>query len=276
MMELPQERETLLETGPFAIQTSLAGSGAPLLMLNGLGASLEVLAPLRRALPDFRTLAFDPPGVGRSRELDWPMRLRGHAEAAVRVLDHAGWDKVDVFGVSWGGALAQELAYRHPDRVDRLVLTSTTPGPGLVATPSTYLAFFDTGTRTSDEYIERVAPLLFGGRARDDARALLDTGIYRKLARKNSKSYLFQMAAAAGWSSLRYLWRLPQETLIVTGDDDPLVRPYNSRILNMLIRRSTLKVIPNEGHLLIVTAADVLADLIRDFLAPREKLKLAA
>lgn len=276
MIELPHERERLVEAGPFAVQTSTAGSGPPLFMLNGLGASLEVLVPLRRALPDFRTLAFDPPGVGRSRAIDWPMRLPGHADAAVRVLDHAGWDKVDVFGVSWGGALAQELAHRHPDRVDRLVLTSTTPGPGLLVLPSTYLAFFDTRTRTSDEYIERVAPRLFGGRARDDARALLDTGIYRKLARKNSKSYLFQMAAAAGWSSLRYLWRLPQETLIVTGDDDPLVRPYNSTILNLLIRRSTLKVIPGEGHLLIVTAADRLASLIRDFLPPREELRLAA
>lgn len=262
------KHETFVVTiGSHSVRVSDEGAGQPLLMLNGLGASLEVLAPLRNTLADFRTIAFDPPGVGGSSELAWPLRLPAHADVAMALLDQLGVEQVDLFGVSWGGALAQEIAYRYPDRVRSLILCSTTPGPALLATIDVYLAFFDTRRRTSAHYVEHVAPTLFGGRVREEARALLDNGIFRHLARKDSRSYLYQMAAAAGWSSLRYLCRLRQRTLIVTGDDDPLVRPYNSRLLAALIPNSRLEIVAGDGHFLIVTSAAELAALVRDFVA---------
>lgn len=257
-----------IKVGNIELRTSVRGDGPPLLMMNGLGASLGVLEPLQTALPDFRTIAYDPAGVGKSSALTLPVRLPRHADHAARLLDTLGIDQVDLFGVSWGGALAQEFAFRHSDRVRRLVLTSTTSGPGLLISPKVLLAFFDPRKRDSHSYREKTAPTLFGGptRHRHKAEELFETGVFRHLARKSSSPYYFQMAAAVGWSSLRYLWSIKQPTLILTGDDDPLVRPYNSRLIHRLMPNSRLQVIKDEGHFMIVSSAPLLAGLIREFL----------
>ena len=156
------------------------------------------------------------------------------------------------------------------------MLTSTTPGPGLVASPQVYFAFFDVRPRDASAYKEQVAPTLFGGKARSDTEALFETGVFRHLARKTTSAYYFQMASAAGWSSLRYLWSLKQETLILTGDDDPLVRPYNSRLIHRLMPNSELKILEGEGHFMIVSSANELADHIREFLMRPSQAMLKA
>ncbi len=259
-----------INVGDIELRTSIRGEGPPLLMMNGLGGSLGVLEPLQNELLDFQTISFDPAGVGKSSPLTFPIRLPAHADYAARLLDTLEIDKVDLFGVSWGGALAQEFTYRHSDRVRRLVLTSTTAGPGILITPEVLLAFFDPRKRDSNTYMEKTAPTLFGGPARDNAKKLMETGIFQHLAKKNSTSYYYQMAAAVGWSSLRYLWSIKQPTLVLTGDDDPLVRPYNSRIISWLLPNSELKVIEGEGHFMIVSSAAILAEAIRNFLTSND------
>jgi len=258
--------ETVVELGLRELRVSLAGEGRPLLMINGLGASLEVMTPLRRCLPDFRTICFDPPGVGQSPLPTFPLRIRQHAKVAIELLDHLGIDQVDLFGVSWGGALAQEIAYRYPERVGKIILCSTMAGPGFLTTPSVYRAFFDFRKRSSKVYLREVAPALFGGPVRHNARELYDTGVLHKLADKKSLSFAYQMAAAIGWTSLPYLWSIKNETLILTGDDDPLIRPYNAKLLAMAIRNSQLKVVKGEGHFLFVSSAKKTAALIREFI----------
>jgi len=258
--------ETFVELGSREIRVSLAGEGRPLLMINGLGASLEVMTPLRRHLPDFQTICFDPPGVGQSRLPKLPLRIRQHARVAIELLDQLGIDQVDLFGVSWGGALAQEIAYRYPERVGKIILCSTMAGPGFLTTPSVYRAFFDPRKRSSEAYLSEVAPNLFGGHARHNARELYDTGVLHKLADKTSLSFAYQMAAAVGWTSLPYLWSIKHETLILTGDDDPLIRPYNAKLLAMALSNSQLKVIEGEGHFLFVSSAKETAALIREFI----------
>lgn len=260
-------KQDFLSIANHRLRVSRAGSGSDLLMLNGLGAKLEVLTPLRRQLRGYHTIAFDPPGVGDSSELLFPMRLRGHAKVVARMLDELCIERVDLFGLSWGGALAQEFTFRYPERVGKLILCSTTPGPALVATPSVYKAFFDPRKRSSREYLDKVAPILYGGRARNEAQTLYDSGVLHKLTPKLSRSFAFQMAAAAGWTSLPYLWRIGNETLIITGDDDPLVRPYHSRLMYLNLRKSQLHVMKGEGHFLVVSSAEETAALIESFLA---------
>lgn len=255
-----------VKVGDVEMRVSIRGSGPPVLMMNGLGGSLGVLEPLQDALPDFRTIVFDPLGVGKSTPLKRPMRLRSHADHVAKLLDTLELDRIDLFGVSWGGALAQEFAYRHGDRVRRLVLTSTTPGPGFLTTPEVYFAFFDIRPRDAQTYKDHVAPVLFGGKARHDAEGLFGTGVFRHLTRKNTSAYYFQMASAIGWSSLRYLATLRQPTLLLTGDDDPLIRPYNARLIDRLLPNSELRFIEGEGHFMIVSSAGELAGYIREFL----------
>ena len=101
---------------------------SPLLMFNGIGASLEMLVPFADALGDIETIAFDVPGTGESSQPVMPYRLWMLSMLASRLLGKLGYDKVDVLGVSWGGAFAQQFALQNPKRCRRLVLAATAQG----------------------------------------------------------------------------------------------------------------------------------------------------
>ena len=100
------------------------GAGRPLLLITGIGANLDMWAPFARLVGDRELIAFDPPGAGLSQRPRRPLGMRGLAGVVRELLDALGLERVDVLGYSFGGALAQELAHRAPDRVRRLVLLS--------------------------------------------------------------------------------------------------------------------------------------------------------
>ena len=124
------------------------GAGRPLLLITGIGANLDMWAPFARLVDDRELIAFDPPGAGLSQRPRHPLRMQGLAQVVRELLDALGLERVDVLGYSFGGALAQELARRAPNRVRRLVLCATAPGLGgtpprplaalMLATPARY------------------------------------------------------------------------------------------------------------------------------------------
>ena len=78
--------------------------------------------------------------------------------------------------------------------------------------------------------------------------------------------YLYHLLAMVGWSSLPWLWKLRQPTLILMGRDDPLVPIVNGRILAYLIPDARLEII-DDGHLFMVTQPREAADRIERFLS---------
>jgi len=109
------------------------GTRPPLLVMNGLGANLELLRPFVEALdPAIEVLCFDVPGVGGSPPPALPYRFVTLAWLVVRMLDQLGYAQVDVLGISWGGGLAQQFAVQHGTRCRRLVLGSTAMGALMV------------------------------------------------------------------------------------------------------------------------------------------------
>src|ERR1700694_1705062 len=100
------------------------GSSPPLLLCNGIGANLELLFPLMRALDGIATIAFDVPGTGSSPPSQEPMRLKGLAQVVAMMVARLGYRQIDVLGVSWGGLLGQQLAGQYAEQVRRLVLVS--------------------------------------------------------------------------------------------------------------------------------------------------------
>src|SRR5215212_7863258 len=105
------------------------GAGDPLLLIMGLGATLEWWARLRPSLTArCRTILFDNRGVGRSDVPAGPYSIPAMADDAAAVLDAAGVGSAHVFGLSMGGYIAQELILRHPGRVRSLILACTSCG----------------------------------------------------------------------------------------------------------------------------------------------------
>jgi pimeloyl-ACP methyl ester carboxylesterase len=100
-----------------------------LLFCNGSGTTLQVVRPLLDFLAGrFDLLAWDYRGLGRSVPLTGPYTVADLAADAVGLLEIAGWDTCRVFGVSFGGMVAQELAVTNPARVERLALACTSAG----------------------------------------------------------------------------------------------------------------------------------------------------
>jgi poly(3-hydroxyalkanoate) depolymerase len=233
----------------------------------GLGGNIEMWEPLMDALDGFQTIAFDAPGTGDSDTPRCPLSIKRLAHVTLGLLDQLGYRRVDAVGVSYGGAIAQELAYRHPGHVRRMVLAATAYGIGSVPGKPLALALLSTPYRYySRSHLREIAPRLYGGRIARQPD-LLDRHAYSRIEHAPSlRGYLWQLAAISGWSSLPYLHRLRLPVLVLTGDDDPIIRVVNGRILASLIPGARLHVLPGAGHLFLIDQAEDSAELIRTFL----------
>ena len=239
----------------------------PLLLCNGIGASLEVLQPLVDALdPDRGVIRFDVPGVGGSPVPPYPYLLAALASWVSAVAADLGHRRFDVLGLSWGGGLAQQLAVQCRRRVRRLVLVATGTGCLMVPAHPRVLITMATPRRHRDPaYAARVAAEIYGGTVRTDPEGAARL-LHAATRAGPRRGYYFQLAATAGWSSLPFLPLLRQPTLVLAGDDDPIIPLVNARVLARMIRNSRLHVYPG-GHLGVLTESDQLAPVIDDFLA---------
>jgi len=236
----------------------------PLLLFNGIGASLELAKPFMRALKRTQAIIFDVPGVGGSPKPSGPYRPSTIARLAERLMNQLGHRRVDVSGVSWGGGMAQQFAHQHYAMCRKLVLAATSPGaimvpgsPGVLwkmATPRRYL---------DREYMRRVAPEIYGGGFRR-APELVDT-LAEAMSGASQIGYAYQILAMAGWTSLPWLWTLKQPTLILAGRDDPIVPLANGRLMARLIPNSRLEIL-DDGHLFMVTRPAETAAIVEKFL----------
>lgn len=119
-----------IEVGDLSIYHELHGSGARVLWINGTGGDLRAnpargRGPLERS---HEVLMYDQRGLGQTSKPDRPYTMEDYADDAAALLDAVGWGRTHVIGVSFGGMVAQHLALRHPERVDRLVLACTSSG----------------------------------------------------------------------------------------------------------------------------------------------------
>lgn len=258
---------TFVEAAGLRLRVSRAGEGHPLLLITGIGANLDMWAPFERLVTDRELIAFDAPGAGLSQRPRFPLRMRGLADVVRALLDALGLERVDVLGYSFGGALAQELARRAPERVRRLVLCATAPGLGgspprplaalMLATPARYY---------HPRLLALTVPHIAGGRTARDRSVLAQQAAARLHRPPGPLGYAYQLYAVAGWSSLPWLHRVPHRTLIVAGDQDPSVPLRNARLLAARLPDARLHVVKGGGHLFLLDEPQNVVGPIRAFL----------
>jgi pimeloyl-ACP methyl ester carboxylesterase len=216
------------------LRVRVDGTGPALVLLNGLTRPLESWDPFVKAMSGRTIVRFDVPGVGDSPTSLLPQTIGKMAEITSQVLDEIGLDRVDVLGLSHGGAVAQEFAARFPKRVRRLVLVSTSCGVGSTlgswSALSSLLSFRDVSSWSG----------LVGA--------------------------FWHSAAISNWSSIPFLGSILAPTLVVCGDDDPVVPPANSRALAQRIPNARLVMLAGGHDLQSTEPAQALARVVENFL----------
>ena len=238
--------------------------GIPLLLFNGIGGNAELLQPFVDALPDRTVITFDIPGVGHSPMPARPYRMSGIARLAHQLLLQLGHLQVDVLGISWGGTVAQQFARNYPRQCRKLVLAATTPGaimfPGKLGT---ILKMASPRRYIDADYARRIVGDIYGGAFRRNPD--LGREHFQHVRWQSRLGYYLQLFAISGWSSLPWLHRLQQPTLIMIGLDDPITPPANGRLMHVLMPNAELWH-SHCGHLFLVTQAKDPAAAVHRFL----------
>jgi len=244
----------------------------PLLFFNGIGANLELTQALGDMFPDRDIITFDVPGVGKSPATQWPYRPWMLARWARKLLDQFDIDAVDVMGVSWGGAMAQQYAFQYRNRVGKLILCATTAGMTMVpGRPKSLSKMVDARRYTDPDFMRDSFTTLYGDAVDGEVGRHINS-----LLPPDPKGYFYQLLAFVGWSSLPFIRFLRMPSLVIMGDEDTIVPLANGHILRVGLPNSRLYVVEGGGHLFLVTRAEETANVIRKFLDETEAKAEAA
>ncbi len=263
----PGKRDRTLKFWGLRLFVRECGEGYPLLLINGLGANLEMWGPLEDRLTRFaRTISFDAPGMGRSRPTPIVLTHLAHAKIICRLLDSLGVQQCDVLGYSLGGTFAQQLARVAPERVRRLALVGTSCGWGSVAPEGRVFALVATPLRYYSRFVfEHTSKLLDGVDPDPDSETLLAQADARLAYPPSLTGYAQQFIAGATWSSLHWVGTLSTPTLVLAGEQDRLVPAANGVQLAHHLPLARLHVLPGEGHLMLFDPASASHPLLVDF-----------
>jgi poly(3-hydroxyoctanoate) depolymerase len=257
----------MLEVEGLRLRVSIDGGGPPLLLIQGIGGNLEMWGPFRELLRGVTTIAYDAPGTGGSSVQRCPQRMGSLARLAICVLNELGIDRVDVLGYSFGGAVAQELARGWPERVRRLVLGATNAGLGSVPGNPFALSLLATPLRYySEAHLRWMLPIAMGGASGRDPAATANQAHLRFASRPSIRGYAWQLAAVTGWSSVPWLHRIAQPTLIVIGEKDPLIPAINARLMRDRLPDALVHVVRGGGHLFLMDQPEDVVDVIEGFI----------
>ena len=254
-------REQITQVGGTPLRVAIrpgTGTGPPLLLCNGIGMRLEAFQPFVDALdPAIEVIRFDAPGIGGSQLPSLPYRFTTLALLLREMLHNLGHQQADVLGISWGGGLAQQFALLNPRLCRRLILVATATGPQTMVPPNPLPPVKNLILRRWGD--------LWGGSAKTDPDALA-SALHKARISPLSIGYLYQHTAALGFTTLPLLPLIRQRTLVLTGDDDPIIPVANGRILAAGIPHATLHVY-HGGHVELATRPSLLTPLITSFLA---------
>jgi pimeloyl-ACP methyl ester carboxylesterase len=254
------------------------GSGPPLLLIMGYRLNcrawpLDFTAALAKR---FTLLLFDNRGTGQSDKPTSGYALSNIAKDICGLLDHLDVPRAHVLGYSMGGAVAQELACRHPERVRALVLCATLcggprtayAGPAVIAVMRSLVGL------SPHEAARQIATVTYAPSYLEANRELVEQQMLREIADSTPLHAAdLQFQAFVDFDSSQALPSLATPTLVMTGDADRLIPPGNSQLIAELIRDARLVILPGLAHRAIWESTEECARLIADFLEETQKPK---
>ena len=247
------------------------GAGPRLLFCNGSGATLAGAALLIAPFVErFDVVAHDQRGLGRTSIPPGPYTMADYAADALALMDHVEWQSCRVFGVSFGGMVAQEIAVTAPARVERLALACTSPGgEGGASYPLQDLAAKPAeeaqavATRLLDTRFD--AAYLASHPAEQGLAAMMTARRAESKTDEQRRGEAEQMGARAKHDVTDRLGRIRCPTLVASGRYDGIAPRPNSEAIAARITGAELRVYEG-GHAFFAQDAAALPEIL-DFLA---------
>jgi pimeloyl-ACP methyl ester carboxylesterase len=245
------------------------GQGEPLLLITGYGSTMDLWP--ERVLSNLssknRVIVFDNRGMGCTTASDKPFSMELFADDTAGLMDALNISRADVLGWSMGADVAQELALRHPGKVDRLILYAGSCGgnESVPAAPDVLEKLSNT-SGSARERGERLFTLLFpAGWLREHP----DPRTYFPVPTETSspESFVRQAGAISAWNGT--LSRLPgirSPTMVLTGAEDVISVPANAFILGGRIPGAWIIQVPGGGHGLMYQYPDLFERIVTFFL----------
>jgi len=258
-----------IQTGRLNTYYELHGEGEPLLLIRGLGSTCDGFkAQVEGLSPYFRVISFDNRCVGRTDQPQVPFTIADMADDTAALIDALGFKSVHVFGVSLGGMVAQELVLRHPEKVRRLVLACTHAGPRTASRSPEWAVqiFNESRDMPREAALRHSIPLLFSKKTVEERPELIEETLAVMANNNQPKtSYLLQLGAVMLHDTADRLGRITHPTLVLTGTEDTLVDPDNSRLIARLIPGARLLEFEEAGHVFFTEKADEVNRVLVDF-----------
>jgi 3-oxoadipate enol-lactonase len=249
------------------------GSGAPLLLIMGLGWPSQAWHRSRPILSEkYRTIAPDNRGAGRSEAPAGPYSIAQMAADAAAVLNAARVNAAHIFGMSMGGMIAQEFALQYPNKVRSLILGCTAAGgPQAVRAEEAALQVLMTRGQDPDQFAKAVSSFIYDARTSPE-RIEEDTAVRRKWY-PSADAYFAQLQAVMAWEAYSRIGQISVPTLVIHGENDRLVPSENGRLIAARIPGAKLVMIPGASHIFATDQPDLAHAAILDFLGAQATRK---
>lgn len=259
----------IIQTARLKTYYEIHGDGQPLVMIRGLGSTCDGFKPQVDGLsPHFRVISFDNRCVGRTDQPQEPFTIADMADDTAALLDALEVESAHVFGVSLGGMIAQELVLRHPRKVRRLVLACTHAGPRTAArAPDWAIRIFDESRHMPRrDALKHSVPILFSSKTVGEHPELVEEALAVMENNNQPKSsYLLQLGAVMKHETIDRLSQITHPTLVMTGTEDTLVAPANSRMIAERIPGARLIEFEDTGHVFFTEKPDQVNRVLIDF-----------
>lgn len=255
-------------SGNAEIYYEVEGDGIPLIFVEGLGYSSWMWMKQKKMSDTIKIIIFDNRGVGKSSKPGNPYTVKEMCEDITSVANSAGIDKFFLLGSSMGGIIAQEYALNHENRLLGLILGETNTGVGSIMPGKDVLKVLATPTNPDsiDDLRYRMS-FAFSKHYLENNKGDFENFLQIRYSERNSDiKYMQQLAAIANFSSVDRLGALSLPVCIITGDEDNIVPPENSRVLGNKIRNSTQVIIRKTGHLSMIERPDAFNRSVLDFI----------
>jgi pimeloyl-ACP methyl ester carboxylesterase len=261
----------IAESQGVKIAYEIRGEGEPVTIVHGLAYDRLGWGRFPDLLAErFRVVLLDNRGVGESDAPAGPYAVAQMAADVAAVLDDAGIERTNLFGVSLGGYIAQEFALAHPERVEKLVLASTAPGgPKAYPMPqSTQEVFARYPTMEREAGLRMFVENSLGERGVRELPELVEEIVQYRLGHAPTvEAWMAQAAAGATFDSYDRIGAIDTPTLVIAGGADVVVDPRNAELLGELLPNARVEIVPDRGHLLVWEDSERVAELVTEFLS---------